>query len=512
MYLDHFGLYTAPFSLVPHLRFVFLSHTFEETMAHLVYGLEGGEDIILITGEIGSGKTLALHYLSSNVKGHYQIAVVNTTQVNFNELMKLLLSDMGVKVASRADRADLLNALGQVLEALRNDGKRLLLIIDEAQNLDKDTLEGVRLLTNLGPTEEQWLQLILAGQPGLRSKIDQPELAQVRQRIRVHYHLETLTEKETGEYLAHRLKVAGCERAVFSPETVALIHRRSQGIPRLVNILADKALLAAYVDGDQKIKAEHIPDEPLPRSPKDDMERAQRAARSSEEIRPLRAPGTLPPQRPAAAPVRESRGPTWGMLFGILVSVAAVAALLVWLWPRLTLEQSSTQEAGSSGSLQETASRTALRPATTKPETLAVEPVTISADTTPAGPSPITQDVVTARNDDIRGNEEAAASEQSTLPETPEVAVSEELEPDVVTELKGPCVHVASFLDYYRAEIMRNRLRRVSDRTAILKLKVGGKTWYRIYSGPWDTMEQAQTVEARIRNYGISDWTLLMVL
>ena len=205
MYLEHFGLYTAPFSLVPHLRFVYLSTAFEETMAHLLYGLEGGEDIILITGEIGSGKTLALHNLASNIKGQYQVVVVNKTQVQFNELIKLVLAEQDIAVPAGADRADLLMALTRHMKALGREGVRLLLIIDEAQNLDAATLEGVRLLTNLGPGENQRIQIIFAGQPGLRKKIDLPELAQVRQRIRVHYHLESLSAKETAAYIDHRI-------------------------------------------------------------------------------------------------------------------------------------------------------------------------------------------------------------------------------------------------------------------------------------------------------------------
>jgi len=283
MYHEHFGFFTSPFSLSPHLQFLYRSSAFEETMAHLVYGLEGGEDIILITGEIGTGKTLALYNLAQHITKTYRTALINVTQLDFRELLKMLLVELDVEVPSSADRADLLTALKTELMATMRRGQRLLLIIDEAQNLDDATLEGVRLLTNLGPPEEQALQVVLAGQPGLRANVNKPELAQIRQRIRVHYHLDKLGPQETRDYIEHRVKVAGCEKSVFRQDAIEHIHRLSDGIPRLVNMVADRALLAAYVDGADQVRTEHVDDDStLPRSPVEESVVAAVAAQASE--------------------------------------------------------------------------------------------------------------------------------------------------------------------------------------------------------------------------------------
>lgn len=264
MYLDHFGLRTDPFPLYPSLKFVYMSQAFEEAMAHLAYGLEQDEDIILITGPIGTGKTLAIHSLLANLSKRYKTAFVNVTQVDYPELLKLILADLGVPAAIGADKGDLLASLGaQVREALER-GSRLLIVIDEAQNLSPETLEGVRLLTNLGHPRGQGLQVILTGQPDLERKIQLPQLAQLRQRIRVHYRLETLARNELDAYVNHRLKVAGCEKPLFKPKALDLIYKASRGVPRLVNTLAARALLSAFVAGKSAVEVEHVDLSDLP--------------------------------------------------------------------------------------------------------------------------------------------------------------------------------------------------------------------------------------------------------
>jgi type II secretory pathway predicted ATPase ExeA/cell division septation protein DedD len=262
MYYDHFGLYTAPFSMGPHLQFLFKSNTFEETMAHLVYGIEGGESIILITGEIGTGKTLALHNLTEHISGTFRVALINVTKIDFRELLKMFVAELGIAMPPESDRADLLGALKVEIESCRRQGLRLLLIVDEAHNLDIDTLEGVRLLTNLGPSGEQILQVVLSGQPGLNETINRSELIQLRQRIRVHYHLESMSRDETARYLTHRLEVAGAETPLFKRDAIDRVHALSRGVPRVVNIVADRALLAAYVDGKDIVSARHVEEDP----------------------------------------------------------------------------------------------------------------------------------------------------------------------------------------------------------------------------------------------------------
>jgi general secretion pathway protein A len=511
MYLDHFGLYTAPFSLVPHLRFLYLSSAFEETTAHLLYGLEGGEDIILITGEIGSGKTLALHNLVSNIKGQYQVVVVNTTQVQFNELMKIILSDLGVKAARNADRADLLTALKQYLIGLSREGKRLLLVIDEAQNLDVLALEGIRLLTNIGPVDEQLVQLILSGQPGLRKTIDMPELAQVRQRIRVHYHLDSLSRHETTAYIVHRLKVAGCSQPIFSPDAITVIHDRSWGIPRLVNTLADKALLAAYVDDSDTVQPQHISDENLVRSPSDDVVLAENAAQSSEVMSfdPL-------PDEPETSEGKEFRDTTvsTGSSAGAdtdnessinritsslrIILIVAVVGLIMFfavsgLWKRK--DYKAVEDVGFVISKQDTTRVLMIEAA----ESGSLLSATVTNDSIVLATNPSSVDT-------LRGNLLPVESIDTDVADT----MIDNL--GYVLDLQGPCIHVASFLSLDRAASMREQLAVVSPRTVIRRVQIGNQFWYRVYSGPWDSVDEALGNEEVIRGADITDWYMLVVL
>jgi len=298
MYQSYFGLHTDPFALGPKLRFLFRSHAHAETMAHLGYGLEQGEDIILITGAIGTGKTLALQNLQAKVSRLFHQVLVNVTNVNFAELLKLVLHELDVTWPPTADTADLLCLLKDRALALYGDGKKLLLVVDEAQNLDAETLEGVRLLCNIGQPSKQIFQIVLAGQPSLEHLIARRELAQLRQRIRIHYRLEPLTAAETGEYLTHRLAVAGRRDPLFSAAAIAKIHELSCGVPRLVNHLASHALLAAFVDKDNRVEPRHIAAEDLPEVPVADLGPAPT---------PLAA-SSAPPAETIAAPKAE-RGP-----------------------------------------------------------------------------------------------------------------------------------------------------------------------------------------------------------
>jgi type II secretory pathway predicted ATPase ExeA/cell division septation protein DedD len=267
MYRTHFKLHSEPFALGPNLRFLYRSRAHEETMAHLSYGLEQGEDIILITGVIGSGKTLSLHHLQAKLSQLFQQVLVNVTSVDFPEFLKLVLHELGQTWPQKTDRGELLCLLKDHALAIHDRGQKILLIVDEAQNLDAATLEGIRQLTNLGQPEKQLFQIVLAGQPSLEELIEGPQLAQLRQRIRIHYRLESMNEKETGEYIAHRMAVAGCRDQVFTRAAVARIHELSQGIPRLVNHLAGNALLTAFVAEARRVDAKHVAAEGMPEAP-----------------------------------------------------------------------------------------------------------------------------------------------------------------------------------------------------------------------------------------------------
>ncbi len=322
MFREHFGLRADPFSLSPNLKFLYMSKALEETMAHLAYGLEQGEDYILITGAIGTGKTLALHNLMAQVSATFQTALINVTQLDYRELLKMIVREVGLTAPVAADRADLLASFKSYLLKIRLEGRKLLLIIDEAQNLTPETLEGVRLLTNLAQPGEQCLQIVLAGQPGLEQKIRRPDLAQLRQRIRIHYCLETLDRQELEKYVLHRLRIAGCDQQLFKSNALDRIFQASGGVPRLVNILGSRALLSAYVSDSKIVEAKHVeveedervsPDLPEvamePPKPMFAREDPARPARSeaADQVPPVsapraRQPSGIAPQTPPQPP------------------------------------------------------------------------------------------------------------------------------------------------------------------------------------------------------------------
>ncbi|MBK8167119.1 MAG: AAA family ATPase [bacterium] len=258
MFLREFGLAVHPFGISPRLDFLYKSGAFEESIAHLVYGLENSEAFIMITGAIGTGKTIAIQSFLSHLGNRYLTALVTNTSVDPKELLKLVLEDLGVPLEAGADKSDLLIAFKKFLIESGRDGKRIIVVIDEAQNLSREALEEVRLLTNLGQGDEQPVQIVLAGQPELEEVLRRADLAQLRQRIRVHYKLAPLTRRELEEYVDHRMVVAGGSAGVFSGRSLDRIYEVSRGIPRVVNTLCGDSLLAAYVAGRFKVEAEDV--------------------------------------------------------------------------------------------------------------------------------------------------------------------------------------------------------------------------------------------------------------
>jgi general secretion pathway protein A len=254
MYLEHFGLGANPFSLSPKLDFLYKSETYEESMAHLVYGLDNHEAIVLITGPVGIGKTMVLQSFLTNLGPRFEFALIANTRITTNELLQLLLEDLGVEVSADADKSDLLILFKDYLHEASREGKMVLIVVDEAQNLAPEVLMEIQMLTNLGQGETQPVQIILVGQPELDETVNRPDLAQIRQRIRVNYKLSPLTRPETEEYIIHRLAVAGCSRNLFTNDAVDRIFRGSRGVPRLVNTLAGEALLSAFVAGHEMVE------------------------------------------------------------------------------------------------------------------------------------------------------------------------------------------------------------------------------------------------------------------
>jgi general secretion pathway protein A len=247
MYLSHFGLREPPFSITPDPRFLYMSARHREALAHLVYGVGQHGGFVQLTGEVGTGKTSVCRCLLEQLPSHVDLALVLNPRLSPVELLATVCGELRIPYpAGTTSAKELVDRLHRHLLEAHARGRRTVLIVDEAQNLAPEVLEEVRLLTNLETTREKLLQVILIGQPELTAILDQPKLRQLAQRITARYHLEPLSRAETRAYVRHRLAVAGRGRAVFTEAALRVLHRRSRGIPRLINAVADRALLGAY--------------------------------------------------------------------------------------------------------------------------------------------------------------------------------------------------------------------------------------------------------------------------
>jgi general secretion pathway protein A len=248
MYAAHFGLKREPFSLAPDPRFLYMSERHREALAHLLYGVRGGGGFVLLTGEIGAGKTTVVRCLLEQLPATCTVAYVFNPKLTALELLQTVCHEFGITdVADATSGKAHVDALNRFLLAAHANGQQALLVIDEAQALDAAVLEQLRLLTNLETTERKLLQIVLVGQPELRDMLAQPGLEQLAQRVIARYHLGALDAADTRRYLRHRLGVAGARGAMpFDDAALAQIHRDSGGVPRRINLLADRALLGAY--------------------------------------------------------------------------------------------------------------------------------------------------------------------------------------------------------------------------------------------------------------------------
>ena len=247
MYTSYFGLTENPFSLTPDPRFLYLSQRHREALAHLLFGMGDKGGFVLLTGEVGTGKTTLCRSLLEQVPEGVEVALVLNPKQTSLELVASLCDELKVSYPTPAESLKvLIDRLNRHLLDIHAKGKRTVVIIDEAQNLSIDVLEQVRLLTNLETTTQKLLQILLIGQPELQGMMAKPELRQLGQRITARYHLTPLSPEETAAYIEHRLEVAGCKRPLFTKSTLNLIHRLSDGIPRLINTICDRALLGAY--------------------------------------------------------------------------------------------------------------------------------------------------------------------------------------------------------------------------------------------------------------------------
>jgi general secretion pathway protein A len=252
MFLDHFELREAPFSISPDPRFVYLSERHRDALAHLLYGVGEGSSggFVLLTGEVGTGKTTICRLLLEQLPQNTRVALILNPMVSAIELLESIAKELHIPLRGKhGHQKRLVDALNVYLLQAYGEGLRIVLIIDEAQNLSADCLEQVRLLTNLETNTQKLLQIILLGQPELREMLAQRELRQLSQRITARFHLTALNYSETQHYLQHRFAIAGGRYFPFSEESIQLLFQHSGGIPRLINIIADRALLAAYVKG-----------------------------------------------------------------------------------------------------------------------------------------------------------------------------------------------------------------------------------------------------------------------
>jgi general secretion pathway protein A len=246
VYCEHFAIAELPFSITPDPRYLYLGRRHAEALAHLVYGVSEAGGFIQLTGEVGTGKTTTVRSLLARAPQGVQIALILNPKLNPAELLQGLCEELGVTLPPGAGPKATVDALNGHLLAQHAAGRRVVLIVDEAQNLPVETLEQLRLLTNLETESRKLLQIILIGQPELRDLLARTELRQLAQRITARYHLEPLEAEDTEAYVRHRLRVAGAARELFMPSALGEVHRLSGGVPRLINVVCDRSLLAAY--------------------------------------------------------------------------------------------------------------------------------------------------------------------------------------------------------------------------------------------------------------------------
>lgn len=254
MYLEHFGLREYPFSITPDTAFFFSSGSACAALNTLLVAVQTGEGFVKITGDIGTGKSLLCRQLVAGLPPLFQVAYLPNPYLDPEALFfQMALEFSAIEPGERLNKAQLLSALNDRLLALQRNGQRAVICLDEAQAMPKETLEALRLLSNLETEKRKLLQVVIFGQPELEDTLNHPSLRQLKQRIAFDYRLQALRSDEVGVYLQHRLTMAGCSRALFTRPAVWLLTRGTQRVPRLINIIAHKSLLSAFGKGAQRV-------------------------------------------------------------------------------------------------------------------------------------------------------------------------------------------------------------------------------------------------------------------
>jgi len=259
MYQHYYGLTKMPFNTTPDTRFFFHSEQHQEALSSLIYAISERKGFVLLTGEIGAGKTTICRALLNRLDPNTKVAVITNTRLTGKQLLQTICEEFNLWIPGNVGKVTLFSELNSFLVDQYRMGANVVLVIDEAQNLRPDVLEEVRLISNLETERDKLLQIILMGQPELRDIVDLPELKQLKQRIVLRFHLYPLTEKEAKDYIFHRLKVAGANGQLkFTKNALREIYSYSGGIPRVINIICDNALLLGFVRETKKISEDII--------------------------------------------------------------------------------------------------------------------------------------------------------------------------------------------------------------------------------------------------------------
>ena len=325
MYNSYFGFPESPFNVTPDPRFFYINPVYQEAFAVLRYGIEAKKGFIVITGEVGTGKTTLLRKLMRNLGDTIHSVFIFNTFVSFPELLQLILHDLSLG-PTEPNKVQMLQELNDYLIKQLKQGHVVSILIDEAQNLSDEALEGLRLLSNLETDQEKLLQIVLMGQPELKAKLDQPGLRQLNQRVAFRCQLVPLKDEETGPYIDFRLRAVGYTgKDLFQPEAVQQIASYSQGIPRLINILCDNALLSAYAESRKTVSADMIEEvgRDLGLGPKvTDIEATPTLFVSKRDLETGEVPNQVPPRK--VRPIVRAAG---GAVLVILILVALISAI-----------------------------------------------------------------------------------------------------------------------------------------------------------------------------------------